>query len=672
MTQQSPQETARDAAELQVRQVVRGARRGDQYVRITHHPSFRRVQAGVITTQPHLHEARGILPRLGRFLFGNPIPSAEELTERIGIVRGLAIFSTDNISSSAYATEEIMRVLAFAGVMALSLTMPITISIIVVLAIVVISDLIVIRTYPSGGGSYIVASENLGRLPGLVAAAALLTDYILTVAVSTSAGITALTSAFPALYDQRVLLALAVVAFVTVINLRGVREAGQVFAIPAFVYVGSILALLVIGLASMASGTLPTTPRPDFAEAYEPHPLTLLLLLRAFASGSVALTGVEAVSNGVPSFKPPEVRKAQITLVIMTALFGTIFFGLSFLAGAVGIVPDPHEVETVVSQLARALVGDSWFYYLLQFSTAILLLLAANTAFNGFPRLASILAKDRFLPRQLSFRGDRLAFTGGIVVLAVAAAALIWVYQASVTGLIPLYTVGVFLAFSLSQAGLVHRWWTRRAQQEGWQLRLGVNSVGTFATGGVTLVVAVSKFLLGAWMVLLLIPAMVWMMNGIRRHYRKMDEASQPETPTEAQDVHIRAVIPVARIDVTARQAAAYAAAIASPERTVAVHVTDDEEAADRFRHEWQSTVPNVPLVVIESSYRSLISPFLAYVDAMRETHPDDTLTIILPEYVSNHWWEALLHNQTALRLKGALLFRPGVVVTSIPYHMRG
>lgn len=660
-------------AELQVRQIVRGARPGDQYVRLTHHPSFRRLHSGVLTTRPGVGQPRSLpgrlLTALARLVFGSPIPSAAELTERVGIVRGLAVFATDNISSSAYATEEIMRVLVLAGVGTLALTMPITLGIVIVLAIVVISYLQVISAYPNGGGSYIVAYENLGPMAGLVAGSALLTDYILTVAVSVSAGVAALTSAFPEWHDHRVAIALVVVAALTIVNLRGVREVGAFFALPAFLYIAAIYGLIGYGLFRVATGQAPESPSPaEWLGVHEYHPLTLLLLLRAFSSGSVALTGTEAVSNGVPSFQPPEVRNARIALVIMGTLFGSIFVGLSFLAGAIGVHPDPFEVQTVVSQIARSLVGEGWYFYLLQAATAVLLLLAANTAFNGFPRLASVLAEHRYLPRQLSFRGDRLAFTGGIVVLALAAGFLIWAYQGSTTGLIPLYTVGVFLAFTLSQAGLVRRWWTQRGS--GWRVRLGMNGVGTVATSVVMVVVAVSKFLLGAWMVLVFLPVLVWMMWGIRTHYRRWESSSKPETPVDPSAVRVRAIVPVATLSVPVRQAAAFATAVADDDQAVAVHVTDDEAAAARFQEEWRREMPDVPLVIVESPYRSLIAPLLAYIDAVRETHPDDTLMVILPEYVGSHWWEALLHNHTALRLKAALLLHPGIVVASVPYHV--
>lgn len=665
-----------DDTGLSWREVVSGSVPGTQFIRVSPHPGFQRVGPGVITPRASLNEPSTPGGHVRRFLLGKPIPSAAELLERVSVPRGLAIFASDNISSSAYATEEIMRVLVLAGTAALTLTMPITWAIVAILAIVVISYRQVIRAYPNGGGSYVVAHENLGTFAGLTAAAALLTDYILTVAVSVSAGVTALTSAFPGLYEHRVGVALAVVVLMTVVNLRGITESGRVFTIPTYVYVFAMLGLLGYGLFRAATGNLPDyTPPPAWVEAHAATPLTLLLVLRAFASGSVALTGTEAVSNGVPSFKPPEVRNAQITLVAMGVLFATIFIGISFLASRLGIVPDPEEVESVNSVLTRVLVGEGWYFYLIQFSTALLLVLAANTAFNGFPRLASILAQDRYLPRQFSYRGDRLAFTGGIVLLAVIAGLLIWLYGASVTGLIPLYTVGVFLAFTLSQAGLVRRWWRLRGEERGWPFLLLLNGAGALATGSVALVVGVSKFALGAWMVLVLIPLLVGMMWKISRHYRGLTSAENglAETPLYPESVRLRTIVPIANLAVPARQALAYAIATADTDHVVAIHITDDEACIEPLRKAWESSpYRRAQLVVIESPFRSLLAPLMAYIDAMHEAHPTDVITVVLPEYVPGHWWEHLLHNQTALRIKAALLFRRGVITANVPYHLRG
>lgn len=665
-------------ADLRQVERIRGGSPGNQYVRITRHPDFRRVRSGYLVPREGVGEPETGFGKASaavqRFLFGRPIASAEEASERVSKFTGLALFASDNISSSAYATEEIMRVLVLAGVGALTLTMPLTLGICVVLAIVAISYREVIRAYPDGGGSYVVANDNLGPLAGLTAGAALLTDYILTVAVSTAAGIAALTSAFPELFPYRVVVMVAVVGVITMINLRGVRESGRAFAIPTYLYVVGILGLLGYGLFRFATGTLPAyVAPPEWLEIEHgaTEALGLFLLLRAFASGSVALTGTEAVSNGVPAFRPPEVRNAQTVLITMASLFAVIFVALSFLAGQLGIVPDPTETTTVVGQLGRTLVGESPFFYFLQFSTALILLLATNTSFNGFPRLTSIMARDRFLPRIFQFRGDRLAYTSGIVVLAVVACLLIVAYNGSVTSLIPLYTVGVFIAFTCSQAGLTRRWFLRRNEERGARFRMLINGLGTLTTGFVAIEVAFSKFLLGAWLVLVLIPLMIAVMWAIRKHYTALDAALRPETPLDPAQIRPRYVIPIAKLNIPATQAIAFARATAGEGAVTAIHITDDPVAAERMREEWnRGQYGDAELVIIESPFRSLSRPFLAYIDALRDAYPSDQIIVVLPEFVHANWWEHLLHNQTALRLKASLLFEPGVIVTSIPYHL--
>jgi amino acid transporter len=614
-----------------------------------------------------------VFERLKRVLVGRPLATLEEPHERVNIFTGLAVFASDNISSSAYATEEIMRVLILAGIGVLTLTLPITVAIVAVLAVVVVSYQQTIGAYPNGGGSYIVASDNLGTKAGLVAAAALMTDYVLTVSVSIAAGVAALTSIFPALFEYRVALGIAFVGLLCLGNLRGIRESGFIFSAPTYLYLLAMFGLLAYGLWLFATGGLPAyVAPPEWREAHGMEALGLLLILRAFASGSVALTGTEAVSNGVPAFKPPEARHAQIVLILMGAFFGVIFLGISFLAMQLGIVPDPSEQETVISLLTGTLVGaGSAYHYLIQISTALLLVLAANTAFADFPRLASILARDRFLPRTFAFRGDRLAFTTGIVLLAAIAAGLIVAFEGSVTNLIPLYTVGVFIAFTLSQSGMVRHWWALRTHQRGWWWRATLNGLGAIATGTVAVVVGIAKFGLGAWMVLILIPILVGMMWAIRTHYRRLASAARPETPIEPEKVTTRIIVPIGRLDLPARQALAFAQAIAKDQAVTVVHVTDDLEAAEQLRAEWKAC-PHTSgsLVVIESKYRALAGPFLAYVDALHERHPEQTIVVVLPEYVPSHWWENLLHNQTALRLKAALLFHPGIVVANVPYHL--
>jgi amino acid transporter len=664
--------------DLEWRETVQGSKPGDRFVRVATHKGFTRVGRGHLVPRKGTGDPTTPLGRtlqvLSRVLIGRPLATSEEPHERLNVFTGLAVFASDNISSSAYATEEIMRVLVLAGAGVLALTMPITIIIVVVLAIVVVSYQQTIRAYPSGGGSYIVASDNLGPIAGLTAAGALLTDYVLTVAVSIAAGVAALTSVFPGLFDYRVVVGVGFVVLVTLGNLRGIRESGTIFTAPTFVYLLAIYGLLAYGLFRFATGTLPDyQPPADWVRAEQgTEALGVFLILRAFSAGSVALTGTEAVSNGVPAFKPPEWRNARLVLIMMGACFGSIFLGMCFLAGQLGIIPDPTEEQTVISQLTSLLVGaGSPFHYLVQVSTALLLVLAANTAFADFPRLASLLARDRFVPRVFQFRGDRLAFTGGIALLAVVASILIVAFGGSVTNLIPLYTVGVFVAFTLSQSGMVRHWWKMRDEEPGWRWRAVINGVGAVTTGIVAIEVAVTKFALGAWMVLVLVPILIGIMWSVRQHYIRLEGARRAETPVVPEEIVIRTVVPVAELGVPARQALAFARAMAADDAHVlVVHVTDDVASAEDLRRQWHEWEPGVEMVIIESPFRSLTGPLLAYIDALRDSHPHDTITVVLPEYVPSRWWEHLLHNQTSLRLKAALLFHPGVVVTNVPYHM--
>jgi amino acid transporter len=615
------------------------------------------------------------LARTRGILFGRPLSIYEELSERLNVFTGLSIFASDNISSSAYATEEIMRVLILAGAGALVLTLPITVAIVVVLAIVVISYRQTIGAYPNGGGSYIVASDNLGTLPGLTAAAALLTDYVLTVAVSVAAGVAALTSIVPELFEARVAIGVVIVALIAMINLRGVRESGLFFSIPTYIYLVSIFGVLGIGFFHYLTGTMPAYHAPAaWLNAEAAQPLSVLLILRAFSSGSVALTGTEAVSNGVPAFKPPESRNAQIVITLMGTSFGLIFLGMSFLASQLGVLPDPSEQETVVSQLTRSFVGAGTpFHYLVQVSTAVLLVLAANTSFADFPRLSSILARDGFLPRIFQFRGERLAFNAGIVVLAVVAIALIVAFGGSVTNLIPLYTVGVFIAFTLSQSGMVKRWWRLRHTQPGWRKRLVINGIGALTTGIVAVEVAASKFLLGAWVVLVLMPIQIAVMLFIHRHYQASaaklavrDDIVLPRPRREE-----RVVVPVPGINRAVVQAINVARSIAPDVRAVLVSYEPVEAA--RIRDRWERQLPDVPLVVVESPYRALVSPLLAYLDILDLAWPPDKeepiTFVVIPEYVARSWWERILYNQSARRLRTALLGRRHTVVVNVPYR---
>ncbi|MCC6174030.1 MAG: APC family permease [Chloroflexi bacterium] len=654
------------AAGLELREVVKGHRPGDQYVRIARHRDFKRIGPSFLIPRPDAARSKTLLAVLRRTVFGTPIPTTLEAHERLTKFKALAVFSSDALSSVAYATEEIMKVLVLGGLGFLSLTLPISTLIVVLLAIVVISYRQTIRAYPSGGGSYIVASDNLGETAGLTAAASLLIDYVLTVSVSIAAGVAALTSLLPSLLPYSLALSIAAVILIMLANLRGIRESGAIFAIPTYAFVAAMYALLVWGFVQLTRGGLEYTP-PTSALAPLGAPLGLFFLMTAFAQGCTAMTGTEAISNGVPAFKAPEAPNARATLVAMGLLLGTMFLGMSYLATQIGIVP--AQDETVLSQLGRTVFGVGPAWAILQLATALILVLAANTSFADFPRLASILAHDHFLPRGFQFRGDRLAFTAGIVALAGLAILLLVAFNGSLDHLIPLYAVGVFTSFTLSQSGMVVHWYRQRSP--GWQRAAVVNGVGAVATGVVTLVIASTKFLHGAWIVVLLIPLLIEMMRAIRRHYRLLDAACRAETPLAPEEVTVRAVVPMADLGLQARQALAYARSITSDDRhVVAVHVADDVSEAERVRQAWDDWDCGVELVIIGSPFRSLAEPLLSYVDALREMYPTDTITVILPELVPSRWWENLLHNQTALRLKAALLFHPGIVVTSVPYHL--
>ena len=672
MTPDDDQRAAR-AGELEERREERGRRPGERIVRVIrpHHGDFRRSGRGTYVATEKVLAADTPLGRLydsvRRVLIGPPLPSEAEATERVSKKVGLAVFASDNISSSAYATEETMRVLAVAGAAGLALTVPLHLAILGILAIVVVSYLQAIRAYPGGGGSYIVASENLGMLAGLVAASSLIVDYILTVSVSVASGVAALGAALPWAYQNRVAVGLAVILFVMVGNLRGLRESGNIFAAPTYLYVFSFGAVLLYGVFRWMTGTLPQHVSPPGWLPAPAQPLVILLLLRAFASGASGLTGVEAVANGVQAFKEPVVSNAGRTLLLMGTLFGAIFFLVGLLASAMGVLPDPTEAKTVLSQVTAGLVGEGSFpFWMVQIATMLLLTLAANTSFNGFPRLAAILAKDRFMPRQFAFRGDRLAYSTGIIVLTALSASLLWWFGASVSALIPLYTIGVFIAFTLTQAGLVRYW--RRRRDRGYAVSMAINAVGAVVTGVVAVEVAASKFDDGAWLVALVIPILVAIFYAIWRHYRDVEDMLVIATPEEALRVrvHPRVIVPLGRLDRAHVEALQIARQISGD--VTAIHISDDPGEAARFRERWQRLVPDIPVVVIESPYRSLLRPLLAYVDAVDRGDRHRPVVVILSEFVPRHWWEWLLHNQTALRLKLHLFFRPNTVVLDVPY----
>lgn len=609
--------------------------------------------------------SEGVLAQIKQFIVGQPIPSHLAHHERLSRFTGLAVLSSDPLSSVAYATEEILRVLVLVSVGALGLATPIALVIAAILAVVVFSYRQTIYAYPGGGGAYIVAKDNLGETPALAAAGALLIDYVLTVAVSIAAGVAAITSAFPEWHVNRVELALAFVLVLMIGNLRGIRESGRIFAIPTYFFVVSLLTLIGVGAWRALSGTIEPVAVADPLQSTG-EPLTVLLLLTAFSNGCTAMTGVEAVSNGVPAFKPPEARSAAATMVMMAVLAITMFTGITFLAHAYGAIPS--DQETAISQIARGVFdGRGTAYYLVQAGTMLILVLAANTAYADFPRLASILARDRYLPRQLMNQGDRLAFSNGIVGLSVFAGILLVLYGGDTHALIPLYMIGVFVSFTLSQAGMVAHW--RRFRGPGWRTSAAVNGFGGLVTGIVLVVVAVTKVQEGAWIILVLIPIHVVFFRGTKRHYDLV--ASQlslhawaPPPPRRRNTV----LVPISGVHRAVVQAVEYAKTLSEDVRALYVEV--EPAAATELRREWERCGQGVNLIVLESPYRSLMEPLLEYIEQIDAERPDDFVTIVLPEFVPARWWHHLFHNQRALLIKGALLFKPNVVVTSVPFHL--
>jgi len=592
------------------------------------------------------------------------MPLAQARHERLGKSIALAVFSSDAMSSVAYATEEILLILVLAGAAAAHLANPIAVSIAGLLIIVAISYQQTIHAYPNGGGSYIVAHDNLGTAPGLVAAAALLVDYVLTVAVSVAAGVAAITSALPSAQNHKVLLGVVFVAAIALTNIRGVRESGRIFAVPTYFFIVSFGVLLAGGFYRLVTGTLEpvTEPPPVALEA-----LTWFLVLRAFSSGCTAMTGTEAISNGIPAFRAPESRNAAITLAWMAGILATLFVGLTVLASALHVLPS--DTETVVSQIARRVFGSGLLYYLIQAATALILVLAANTSFADFPRLSSLLARDRFVPRQFATLGERLVFSNGILVLAGFAALLLVIFRGETHALIPLYAVGVFISFTLSQSGMVRYWWRRRGP--GWRHRLAINGTGALATGIVTLVIAATKFTHGAWIVVVVIPMLVVTFLAMHRHYEEVAEAltlEGLEGPPEFQHTVLVLVGDVHRGVVRAVQ---YARTLAPNATVRAVYVETDPGRTAKLEEKWGAWGLGVPLVVLTSPYRSLLRPLLDYIDHIQARGDDQMVTIVVPEFLPRRWWQHVLHNQTALLVKGALLFRKNTVVADVPYLLK-
>ena len=600
-----------------------------------------------------------------RLLVGKPKPLAQARHERLGNTAALAVFASDPLSSVAYATEEILLVLVLAGSAALSYSIPVALGIATLLAVVVTSYRQTVVAYPQGGGAYLVAKDNLGRFPALAAAAALLIDYVLTVAVSVAAGIAALTSAVPDLHPHRVTLSILAVAGIAMGNLRGVRESAHLFAAPTYFFVACILGTVGYGLVGAVLDWLPEAP-------YEPHPpglegIGLFLFLRSYAAGCTALTGVEAVSNGVQALKPPEGRNAQRVMTWLGLISITMFLGISYLAYDLGVIPGGDE--TVVSKIARRVWGTGLLYYLVQASTLLILVLAANTSYADFPRLSSILARDRFVPRQFANQGDRLVYSNGILILSGFAVLLIVMFQGDTHALLPLYAVGVFLSFTLSQTGMVRRW--LRLRERGWRWRVWINGLGAVVTGVVLLTLAVTKFVEGAWIVVVVIPVLVATFIIMHRHYDEVaDELSLEgfEGPPQFRHTVLVLIGDVHRGVVRGVQ---YARTLAPTATVRAVYVETDPARTARLEDKWGKWGLGVPLVVLTSPYRSLLRPLLDYLDQIQARGDEEMVTIVLPEFLPRHWWQHILHNQTALLVKGALLFRKNTVVADVPYLLK-
>ena len=614
---------------------------------------------------------------LRQMLLGTPLATEEHEHQRLTKAKALAVFSSDALSSVAYATEEILLVLVTAGTAAMHFSIPISLVIVGLLAIVSASYYQTIHGYPSGGGAYIVAHENLGAWPGLVAAAALLIDYVLTVAVSITAGVLAITSAVPSLFPLRVELCLLAIALITWGNMRGVRESGTLFAIPTYAFIVLFMLLIIVGLGQWLLGWLQPATTPEAVLGVGgAAPISLLLVLRAFASGCTAMTGVEAISNGVTAFQKPEAENAGKTLLVMACLLGTMFLGITFLARHLGAVPMEHE--SLVSQIGRQVFGDGTLYLALQAATALILLLAANTAFADFPRLSSILSRDGYVPRQLANLGDRLVFSNGIGALALLAALLVIVFNARTHGLIPLYAVGVFLSFTLSQAGMVRHW--QQTRQGQWRWKAVINGLGAVATGVVLCVVVDSKFTHGAWFIVLLIPALVSMFRAVHAHYQDMRE----QVIVGAEEMlwrvgldspqQYKVVVPISNLNRASIAALQFARSMSHD--VTAVIVDLETQATARVEETWRAWNIDVPLVVLKSPYRSVVRPLMAYLEESDRRDPERGLSVVvLPEIVPARWWQNLLHNQTTLLLKGVLLFREELnsaprIVINVPYHL--
>jgi amino acid transporter len=672
-TRHRVQRPSRIGHDVEATEIVKGAKPGSRFAR--------RVRAGERKFERGEEEgtfratARATAPRtaperfwrsIRRVLFGAPISSEHLEEQRLPKWKALAVFSSDALSSSAYATDEILLALAAAGTLAISQSIWIAVAIVALLAVVTFSYRQTIRAYPTGGGAYIVARDNWGNVAGLTAAAGLAVGYIMTVAVSIAAGVFAVVSAFPELKDSSVYIAIGAVAIVSLLNLRGIRESGTIFAIPTYGFIIAFAVLIAAGFIRLALGHDLHAEPPESAHELGTHAITWFLILRAFSSGCAALTGVEAISNGIPAFQKPETRNAQSTLVYMAAILGSLFIGITILARVLD-VQHANDISAP-AQIAKEVFGENVFFYVIQAFTALILFLAANTAYADFPRLASILARDRFLPHQFLFRGDRLAFSYGIIVLGAASIGLLAVFNADVNRLIPLYAFGVFLSFTLSQGGMVVHW--LRNKEPGWQRSVVINGVGAVTTGLVAVIVGVTKFMDGAWMAMLGIAVLAVLLWAIFRHYTGVHrKLAVPTGAIFRVEPHRQAMlVPVDEINQAIMRTVAYARSL-SPNVT-ALHITDDVDHGQQLRRDWEAAVLDVPMVLIDSPYRSFVAPVISYIDALDKADPGQYVTVVLPEYRSLWPWQRFLHNQSARRLRSALTERPNTVIIEVPYHL--
>jgi amino acid transporter len=651
--------------------LLRGQKPADRRVRVTRPESkyFRYAAPGVVVARPTAIEPRTRLGRMGfaarRRLFGHPLQSEEEITQRLPKWKALPVFSSDVMSSVAYATEASLFTLLGVGTLAFGWLLPISLAIVGVLALVTLSYRQTIRAYPNGGGSYIVARANLGVLPGLIAAAALLTDYVLTVAVSVSSGVQALYSLFPPLLPVAVPLIVLFILLVMAVNLRGIRESGTIFAAPTYIFLGSALLMIGAGVLRTVLGHPPEVtgviPAQVPAETFG-----VLLLMRAFADGCSAMTGTEAVANGVPAFKPPEWKNAQTTMLVMSVLLATMFLGTSFLAHVSGALPSASG-ESVLSQIGRSVYGPGPLWYLLQLSTMGILVLAAQTSFADFPRVASILAKDGFFPRQFSFRGERLAFNAGIVALALVSIGLVVAFRGRVEALIPLYAIGVFTAFTLSQAGMVRHWYKERGP--GWRRSAFLNGLGATTTAIVVAIFAIAKFALGAWIILLVVPILVMLMLFVQRQYSRgiLELAVDPDLVWGAPVHRRRVVIPVFDVRWDVIQAVRFGRSMSDD--ITAVYVTDDVATGEQVRERFERQLPGIQFVIVESPYRNLVDPLIRYLEVAAERDSSSVTVVLLPERMTHHWWEHILFNQNIHRIRDALTGRPDILVADVPFR---